>query len=397
MRSALVPLRTVAAQWGRIGCTAFGGPPAHISLLRQLCVDDRGWITSEEFEDAIASTNLLPGPASTQLAIFTGWSVAGPPGAVIGGICFIAPGLVIILVLAALFLSDAPPVVLQGAAAGAGAAVAAVAIHAAVGLVPASWKRAHSPLSRRLRWLSYLAAGVLAGASVGAWLVVVLLLCGVTEAGIERSHRRGSGAVGNSAPVLPLWMNKVPVALSATAGSAGLLALCWTAVKVGALSYGGGFVIVPLMQQDAVGRNHWMTNTQFLNAVALGQITPGPVVHTVAVVGFAAGGLLGGLLAALLAFSPSFLFILLGARDFGRLRRNESIRDFLAGAGPAAIGGIAGSAIPLATAVSERWQFGVLALAAAWLLLARRGVVTALLLAAALGAAGALMGLPLPG
>src|SRR6202035_2373001 len=120
------------------------------------------------------------------------------------------------------------------------------------------------------------------------------------------------------------------------------------------------FVIIPLMRADAVGRG-WMTSGQFLNAVALGQVTPGPVVQTVAAVGYAAAGVAGGLFAALIAFSPSFLFVLLGARHFDSLRHNENVRAFLEGAGPAAIGAIIGVAIPLALALHEKWQFGVLA------------------------------------
>jgi chromate transporter len=113
------------------------------------------------------------------------------------------------------------------------------------------------------------------------------------------------------------------------------------ALKVGALSYGGGFVIIPLMQADAVDRYHWMTGAQFLNAVALGQITPGPVVQTVAVVGYAAGGVAGGLLAAFLAFTLSFLFVMFGGPRFDRLRASVAVQSFLDGAGPAALGVIA--------------------------------------------------------
>ena len=140
----------------------------------------------------------------------------------------------------------------------------------------------------------------------------------------------------------------------------------------------------------------WMTNTEFLNAVALGQVTPGPVVATVAAVGYGAYGIGGGLLAALVAFLPSFSFILLGGGRFERLRGNPLARGFLAGAGPAAIGAILGSAVPLAGALTELWQFLVLAAAATALLLARRGVVTVLLAAGALGAVVALAGGPLP-
>ena len=150
------------------------------------------------------------------------------------------------------------------------------------------------------------------------------------------------------------------------------------------------------MQGDAVHTYHWMTNAQFLNAVALGQITPGPVVATVAAVGYAAHGLLGGVLAAAVAFTPSFSFILLGGSRFERLRSNANARAFLDGAGPAAIGAILGAAITLGSALHEGWQFALLAAAAVALLVARRGVVQTLLGAAAIGVIAALAGAPLP-
>ncbi|MCW2955028.1 MAG: Chromate transporter, partial [Conexibacter sp.] len=123
-------IRDVAREWTRIGCVGFGGPPAHIALFRELCVERRGWITADEFEDAIAATNLLPGPGSTQLAIFCAWRLRGVRGALVGGVGFILPGLVLILALAALFLAAAPPAWVRGAGAGAGSAVAAVALQA---------------------------------------------------------------------------------------------------------------------------------------------------------------------------------------------------------------------------------------------------------------------------
>jgi chromate transporter len=135
-----------------------------------------------------------------------------------------------------------------------------------------------------------------------------------------------------------------------------------------------------------------MTNSQFLDAVALGQVTPGPVVLTTGVIGFAAAGYAGALLAVAVAFSPSFTFILLGARHFDALRHNTRIQAFLTGAGPAVIGAIAGSTIPLALALSHGWQYILLPAAALWLLAVRRGVVSALLLSAACGAALALAG-----
>jgi chromate transporter len=377
-------LATIARQWGRIGCIGFGGPPAHIALLRQLCVQRNGWISETEFEDGIAATNLLPGPASTQLAIYTAWRLRGRAGALVGGVCFIAPGLVLILGLAALFLAGNPPLAVRGAAAGAGAAVAAVAVHAATGLVPGSWKRAGTARPARVRWIAYAAIGAAAAALIGPWLVLVMIAAGLVEVAVRARPRTGTG---------PRAVAPLPLA-AAIPAVGGLLALAWVAFKVGALSYGGGFVIIPLMQNDAVHHYHWMTDGQFLNAVALGQITPGPVVQTIAAVGYAAAGLGGALLAAAVAFTPSFLFVLLGARHFDQLRANTGVQAFLTGAGPAVVGAIAGSAIPLAMALQHPWQYGVLAAAATWLLLARRGVVSALLGAAALGIAAALAGWP---
>jgi len=378
---------TVLREWGRIGITGFGGPPAHIALLRRLCVEGRGWLDAAEFEDAIAACNLLPGPASTELAIFCAWRVRGRLGALVGGLAFIVPGLVIILFLSALFLAGAPPLWVRGAGAGAGAAVAAVAVQAGWSLLTPSWKRASArePVrASRLRWACYLLAGAAASATIGPWLVFVLVGCGVIELAWRRASWRPS-AVPAMAPLFPAVL------------SGGVLAsVAWMAFKVGALSFGGGFVIIPLMRADAVGRG-WMTNDQFLNAVALGQITPGPVVQTVAAVGYAAAGLPGGLLAAAVAFSPSFAFVLGGGRYFSALRTNLAAQSFLDGAGPAAIGAIFGAAILLARALSVGWQFAVLAGAAVLLLALRRGVVLTLLTAAGVGLIVAFAGGPLPG
>jgi len=380
-----VRLTTIAREWGRIGCIGFGGPPTHIAMLRRLAVEREKWIDEVEFEDAIAATNLLPGPASTQLAIFCAWRLRGLRGALIGGACFICPGLAIIIVLSAVFLASNPPTWIKGAALGAGAAVAPVAINAALGLVPASWRRAGDVRARQFRWIVYAVAGGVAAATIGTWLVLVLLGCGLVEVMISGGVRWPRG---------PHAFVVSPLGVVATGG---LGALAWVALKVGALSFGGGFVIIPLMQADAVHHYHWMTNAQFLNGVALGQITPGPVVQTVSVVGYAAAGVGGALLAALIAFSPSFVFILAGARHFGALRTNRVAQSFLGGAGPAAIGAIAGASIPLALAIAHVWQ--VFVLAGAFLLIVglRRSVVLVLVAAGVIGAFGATLGLPTGG
>jgi chromate transporter len=381
-------LRTVLREWGRIGCIGFGGPPTHISLLRELCVRHRKWMPEREFEDAIATCNLLPGPASTQLAIYCAWRLRGRVGALVGGVAFIVPGLIVILALAALFLTGTPPTWVRGAGAGAGAAVAAVAVHAGVGLVPASWSRAAG--TNRLRWMLYLAAAGAAAAAVGPWLVLVLLACGGIELLVQWTDRSGAALVA-LVPGKPL-----AVTAAGVTGVGALLSVVWVAFKVGARSFGGGFVIIPLMRADAVDHYHWMTGDQFLNAVALGQITPGPVVQTVAVVGYSAAGLVGGVIASVVAFSPSFAFVLLGARHFDRLRGNDHVRAFLDGAGPAAIGAIFGSAVPLALTLTQPWQFAVLGGAAILVLVLRRGVVATLLIAALAGVVLTVVGVGIP-
>jgi chromate transporter len=397
-----VPLWTVLREWGRIGCIGFGGPPAHIRLLRQLCVEREGWLDAREFEDAIAVCNLVPGPASTQLAIFCAWQLRGRPGALIGGAAFIVPGLVVILALSVLFVAGSPPLWVLGAGAGAGAAVPGVAVNAGWSLLDASWRNRRAAF----RWLAYLAAGLAAAATAGVWLVLVLLGCGAIEAttrrgAVKRAARADDPAAdgtpgatpgGGAADKLRSIIAAPAVLAAGGVASGGVLAsVAWEAFKVGGLSFGGGFVIIPLMQADAVSHYRWMTGAQFLNAVALGQITPGPVVQTVSAVGYAAAGITGGLLAAAVAFAPSFAIVLLGGPHFARIRCNASARAFLDGAGPAAIGAILGSAITLTRALTHPWQYLVLAGALILLIPLRRGVVLTLLSAAAIGVTIALV------
>jgi chromate transporter len=397
-------LAVIAREWGRIGCIGFGGPPTHVALFRALCVERMAWLTDAQFERAIAATNLLPGPASTQLSIYCAWRLRGTAGAVLGGLCFIFPGLVMIIGLAVLFLSGAPPAWLRGAGAGAGAAVAPVAVRAGLGVAAPIWRRARG--TERPSVLLYSLAGAAATTLAGPLLVLVLLICGAVELARRTVGRGAPRAAASAAPlglrllrgdVRPSWPGGPIVALLGLAGDpAGPGALVWTALKVGALAFGGGFVIVPLMQSDAVGAYHWMSHGQFLNAVALGQVTPGPVTQTIAAVGYAAAGLPGALLASAVAFAPSFSFVLIGAARFERLLVDDRVLAFMAGAAPAAAGAIVGAAVPLTAALGEAWQYALLALAAVALLALRRGVVGTLLLAGAVGLLAGLLGAPLP-
>ncbi len=378
-----VSLAVIAREWTRLGCIGFGGPPTHIALLRTMCVDERHWMDAQEFEEAVAAVNLLPGPASTQLAIYCAWRLRGSVGGLLGGICFIVPGLIIILALSVVLLARHPEHWIEGAARGSGAAVPAVALLAAWRLVAPSRARL-AEREVQWRWLAYIVVGVATAALAGEFLVLALVGCGLIEWSLNRPART---------TVPGLFVESARVLGVAGAGAVGGLAgLAWVAIKVGALSYGGGFVIIPLMQHDVVTTYHWMTAAQFLSAVALGQVTPGPVVQTVAVVGYAAAGVVGGLFAAAIAFAPSFLFVLGGGRHFGRLRSNAAVQSFFIGAGAAVIGGIAGSAITLGVSLQFYWQAAVLAGALIWLFVFRRGVVSALLIAGFVGALLALSG-----
>jgi chromate transporter len=331
-----VPLMTVLREWGRIGVIGFGGPPAHIALLRQTVVERKNWIDAREFEDANAACQLLPGPASTQLTIYCARRVAGVAGAWVGGLAFILPGLVLTIAIAAVALQSEPPRWVEGLGAGAAAAVVAVVAQVGIQLAIASLRGRHP------RAIVYLVLGAAAAVIAGPGVIVVLLACGAIELSWQRRHQLNAVA----------WP----------------LALAWTALKAGGLSFGGGFVIIPLMQGDAIA-HHWLTKQQFANAVAYGQITPGPVTHTVAMVGWGAGSLPGAALASVIAFAPSFAFVLLGSNGFDRLRGRPGPRAFLDGAGPAAAGAIAGAAILLAAALGPVWQWAVLAAAAAALAL----------------------------
>jgi chromate transporter len=334
------------------------------------------------------------------MAIFCAWRAGGLSGGLVGGLCFIAPGFVVILGLSALFFARHTPLWVHGASAGAGAAVPAVALAAAASLLPDSWRRAHGARPQEVRWVVYVAAGALAGALVGEYLVFVLAAAGGAEV-VARWHPGDSTARMSGISIFAV-VSKVSqrlasgrwTALAALPAVGGLGALAFVAFKVGALSYGGGFVIIPLMQHDAVVTYHFMTRGQFLDAVALGQVTPGPVVLTVAAVGYAAKGVAGAALATVVAFAPSFVFVLGGARHFGRLRSSARVQAFLIGGGACAIGAIAGASIPLCLAVAHLWQAAVTILVGIWLLAVRRSVVPALITAAAAGTVAALAGAP---
>lgn len=374
MPVARTSLPGVLARWGKLGVLGVGGPQAHTALLRELMVDRERWLTAGEFQDAVAATSLLPGPASTQLAIYCARVAGGTLGAIVGGLAFILPGFALIVALAALYLGHPRNAEIRGAAAGAVAVVVVVIAQAGIGFARGFATVRGAALARRVVYAAAAAAVTLA---FGPWVLAALLGSGLVELAVRRRD--------------PL------IAAAAATVPAKLPALAWVAFKVGALSFGGGLVIIPLMQHDVVGAHHWLSGREFADAVALGQLTPGPVVLTVAVVGYAASGVGGAALAALVAFLPSFLMVLAGAGHFDRLRSRPGPRAFLDGAGPAAVGAILGAAALLAPEAFHTWWQDVLVVFAAVGALAGQSSFRLIAGGLALGLVAALAGLPLPG
>jgi chromate transporter len=362
MSRAPTSWRILTARFARLGVLGFGGPPAHVVMMRRQWVDS-GDVDAAEFNDAFAAVSLLPGPASTQLAMWLGWRLRGWRGLLIAAALFVVPAVAMVLVLSSLVLGPRHPRWLSGAALGAAAIVPAVALRAAIDIGRGyDWR---APRVRLARLAGYVALGALACFVYPSGLPVAMVAAGALELALVARESR--------------------LALVAAGSGATKAALSWTALKVGALSFGGGFVIVPIMRGDAVNVHHWMTASTFVTAVAIGQVTPGPVVATVAAVGYSAAGWAGGVMAAAIAFAPSVLFVGLGARHLGALRERPGPRTFLAGAGPAATGAIAAASVILALGCTRAWQWPLLAAGLVVVVLWRRAPTVALLAGGAVG------------
>ncbi len=345
-----IPWRTFLARYLRLGFLGFGGPPAHTLLLRQQWVDT-DVIDVSEFNDAFAAVSLLPGPASTQLALWVGWRTRGVPGLFAAAALFITPAVAMVLLLSWLVLGEGHPEWLNAAALGAAAVVPAVALRAGVDIAR-GYRIGELPHARQWRLGLYGVAGIVVCLTAASALPFAMILAGLCELVVRREmSARPAGWLG-------LGSTKT--------------ALAWMALKVGALSFGGGFVIVPIMRGDAVTAHHWLTASAFVTAVAIGQLTPGPVVATVAAVGYAAAGWQGGLLAAAIAFAPSLLFVGVGARHLTRLRSRAGVRAFFDGAAPVATGAIVAASVILARSCTLSWQWPIIGVGVVAVVLARR-------------------------
>jgi chromate transporter len=371
------PLRDLARLFLKLGLVGFGGPAAHIAMMREEVVRRRGWMTDEEFLDLVGAVNLLPGPNSTELAIHIGRRQAGAAGLVVAGACFILPATLLVLGCAAAYVRYGRLPAVADAWNGARAAVLAIVAVALVAFARASMRS-------RAAGAAMVAALVLA--AMGVHELVVLLAAGMLVLTVQRpAWVSGAGA----AAVLP-WIPAFAIPSVALPASApGLDWLFLFFFRIGAVLYGSGYVLLSFLRGGLVERSRLLTESQLLDAVAAGQMTPGPVFTTATFVGYLLHGVAGGLVATLGIFLPAFLLVGVSGAILPWLRRSPAARAFLDGVN-------AGSVALMAVVT---WELARVALAspvlwlvaAASLLLLRAGVNSAWLVAG-----GAVAGLLLP-
>jgi chromate transporter len=317
-------LREIAVSFLRLGTTAFGGP-AHIAMMEEEFVRRRGWISHEEFLDMLGATNLIPGPNSTEMAIHIGHQRAGWKGLVVAGVCFIVPAMLIVMAAAWAYVRFGSLPQLQGIMYGIKPVIIAV-------VVQALWRLAPTAVKSGLLALVGLIA--IPAALLGANPLLVLFAAGIVTAVSAWTSRR---RLADAFAVIPAigWPGIVPMLKSGGATAAtvpfSLLGLFLFFLKVGAVLYGSGYVLLAFLQTDLVDRLHWLTQSQLLDAVAVGQITPGPVFTTATFIGYLLGGATGAVIATLGIFIPSFIFVAASRPLIPRIRRSMIAGAFLDG------------------------------------------------------------------
>ncbi len=368
-------LRELALLFLRLGTTAFGGPAAHIAMMEEEVVRRRRWIGRQEFLDLLGATNLIPGPNSTEMAIHVGRVRAGGPGLVVAGASFILPA-------AAVTLAIAWAYVRYGSLPQASAFLYGVKPVITVIVLQALWRLGRAALKSAS--LGLLAAAGVAASALGVHELVVLFGGGflAMAAGRATERRDGLGAL------LPAGLAGAGPAALAAAGPVSLSALFLFFLKVGAVLFGSGYVLLAFLRADLVERWRWLTDAQLLDAIAVGQFTPGPVFCTATFIGYLLGRTPGAALATLGIFLPAFAFVALSGILLPRLRRSRLAGRFLDGVNAASLALMATVSLELArTAVVD----GTTAAAAvATALLLRAGVNSAWLVAAG-GVAGLLL------
>jgi chromate transporter len=319
----------VARLFLRLGVVGFGGPAAHIAMMEDEVVRRRGWLSRERFLDLLAATNLIPGPNSTEMAIHLGYVRAGWPGLLVGGACFIVPAALIVLAFAVAYVrwGELP----EAAWLLYGIKPVIVAV-----IVQALWRLARTALATPLVAAVAGAAAILALGGVNELLV---LLAGAVAVPVARAAGRGAnpearlGLVALGPPLLPATLAAAGVA---PAGPS-LLGLFLIFLKVGSILFGSGYVLLAFLRPDLVERTGWLTDRQLLDAIAVGQLTPGPVLTTATFVGYVVAGVPGAVLATVGIFLPSFVLVALSSPFLPRLRRSAWAAAFLDGARAASV------------------------------------------------------------
>jgi chromate transporter len=372
--------RDLVVYFLRLGSVGFGGPIALVGYMQRDLVERRRWISPGEYGEGLALAQLAPGPLAAQLAIYLGWVRGGILGATLVAVGFIAPSFLTVLALSALYLRFGGLAWMQGVFYGVGAAVVAIVARSA-------FKLARMTLGRD-RLLGALFA---VSAVVTVWteseVVWVFLLSGV----VALVAKTGIPEIGGSSAALI----SAPWLVTGLHGPATqhLWTLFWYFAEAGAFVFGSGLAIVPFLHGGVVGHYAWLTERQFLDAVAVAMITPGPVVITVAFIGYLVAGPLGAVLAALGVFLPCYLLVIVPARYFSRWVSNPRVKAFVDGVTAAATGAIAGAAVVLGRRAVVDWPTTALAAIALAALVWLPRAPEPLLIVAAGGAGLALQGL----
>lgn len=356
-------LRELATLFLRLGLTAFGGPAAHVAMMEDEVVVRRRWLTREEFVDLLGATNLIPGPNSTEMAIHVGHRRAGFPGLVVAGTCFILPATILVGLIAWAYVRFGTLPEVEGVLYGIKPAVVAI-------VVQALWRLGQSALKTRL----LIAAGLVAAALGFAGIHELAILFGAgAGVAVIRSLARRRPQQGVSMALLGTFVSTSPAQAGLAAPAVfGLWPLFLFFLKVGAVLFGSGYVLLAFLRADLVERWHWLTEAQLLDAVAVGQVTPGPVFTTATFIGYVLGGVSGALLATVGIFLPAFFFVAISGPLVPRLRRSVVAGDVLDGVNVGSLALMAVVTVQLGmTAITDATTI-VLALASAVLLIRYR-------------------------
>ncbi len=330
------PLRELALLFLKLGTIGFGGPAAHIAMMRDEVVVRRRWLDDNRFIDLVGATNLIPGPNSTELAIHLGYERARWRGLVVAGVCFIVPAFVIVLALAWAYVEYGDTPTFEGLLYGIEPVVVAIIVVAIAGLGRTVVKSVLAVV---------IAAAVLAGYFLGINELVLLLGGGLVMTAIRtRASWLPARRNGILAPLILAAGD--PLFTDPTAGQ--LTRLFLTFLKIGSVLYGSGYVLLAFLRGDFVERLGWLTEQQLLDAVSIGQVTPGPVFTTATFIGYLVAGLPGAVLATVAIFLPAFVFVALLTRIVDRIRNRVWSAAFLDGVNASALALMAGVTAQLA-------------------------------------------------